>query len=77
MLSKHLQLDFCKVHLLLNWYNLMAILLQEVEKQLCELTSEGSDGEDDKEGSDGEDDEGKEGDEDYNDGSPGPFVYTV
>ncbi|KIM73833.1 hypothetical protein PILCRDRAFT_14899 [Piloderma croceum F 1598] len=69
----HLQSDFSKVHILLNQYNLTAILLQEVEKQLCKLTGEGSDIEYDEEGGEGEGEEDEVGDKD-DDGSASPFV---
>ncbi|KIM83256.1 hypothetical protein PILCRDRAFT_7217 [Piloderma croceum F 1598] len=77
MLSKHLQSDYRKVRLLLDWYNLTVISLQEVEKWLCQLTGEDDEeeyDEDEDEGddSDGEGDDG--GDGDFDDGSAGPFV---
>jgi hypothetical protein len=51
----------------------MAILLQEVEKQLHELTGEGGDNKYDKEGGKGECKEDEGGNKD-DDGSAGPFM---
>ena len=70
MLTEHLQLDYHKVHLLLNHYNLMALSLQDVQNQLCELTGDSSDKEEEEVGRD--EYELEDGDEDFEGGSAGP-----